>query len=287
MASAGITQTTPESERGNRKIPRSGVQNPTNTQIFAIPLIFYRRGPMPAITVTPVHSRSKVKKGHLVVNIPKMPQVSAKKIVITETDRRLTPGWTKFVVEHLKSIIENCTTVTDFEKWSAAISGLNASSLLNFMWVRANETNRFWKIDKSQVTINRKWWPDAKSAGSGLFCIRAGEHEIDFGARPETCWVQKEPKANGGQERYGLGPNVYNQIDGKIFKGWYVPSDLSLQTGLIHHGFKVNFVCRDGNPTHELKFKDSRYYLSPLRKARVGEEFTYDYNYHQWELQHR
>ena len=72
MASAGITQTTPESERGNRKIPRSGVQNPTNTQIFAIPLIFYRRGPMPAITVTPVHSRSKVKKGHLVVNIPKL-----------------------------------------------------------------------------------------------------------------------------------------------------------------------------------------------------------------------
>ena len=287
MASAGITQTTPESERGNRKIPRSGVQNPTNTQIFTIPLIFYRSGPMPAITVTPVHSRSEVKKGHLVVNIPKMPRVSAKKIKITEIHRRLTPGWTDFVVEHLKSIVENCGTVTDFEKWSAAICGLNASALLNFMWVRANESNRFWKIDKSQVAINRKWWPDAKSAGSGLFCTRAGEHEIDFGARPETCWVQKEPKANGGQERYGLGPEVYKQINGKIFKGWYVPSDLSLQTGLIHHGFKVNFVSRDGNPTHELKFKDTRYYLSPLRKARVGEEFTYDYNYRQWELQQR
>ena len=191
MASAASAQMTLESESGKHKVLGSGVQIPTKARIFTIPLEFYQCATVPAITVTPVYSRSEPRKDHLVVNIPEMPKASAKKIKITEIHRRLTPGWTDFVVEHLTSIVENCGTVTDFEKWSAAICGLNASALLNFMWVRANESNRFWKIDKSQVRINRKWWPDAKSAGSGLFCTRAGEHEIDFGARPETCWVQK------------------------------------------------------------------------------------------------
>ena len=50
---------------------------------------------------------------------------------------------------------------------------------------------------------------------------------------------------------------------------------------------EVNFVCsKKGNPTHELKFKDRKYYLAPLRTVRIGEEFTYDYNYRQWELMH-
>ena len=280
MASAGSTQMAPESERGKRKIPRSGVQKPANTQNFAIPLKFHVRGSIPVITVTPVHSHSKSrKKGHLVVNIPKMQNVCDKKIKITENDRCLTPEWTEFVIEHLTSIVENCISVADFEKWSVAIDEITATFLLNFMWIHANKTSRFWRIDKSKVKIDKTWWYSAASAGSGLFCTRAGRHEINFGMNPETRWVQKEPERNCQRERFGLGPNVFKRINGKNIKGWCVPSDLSLQTGLIHHGFKVNFVKKAENPTHELKFENGRYYLSPLRLVTVGEEFTYDYGY--------
>ena len=285
MASAASVQMTPESGSGKHKVLGSRVQKPAKEQTFTIPLKFHQCGTVPAISVTPVHSQSKPRKDHLVVNIPKMSKASVKEIEITKSDLRLTPKWTKFVVENLKSIVENCTTVEEFEKWSDAIDGGDASFLLEFMWTRANKTNRFWKIGKSRVKIDKTWWPDAASAGSGLFCIREGRHEIEFGTPPVTCWVKKEPKRNCPRERFGLGPNVYNRIRDKNIEGWCVPSDLSLKTGLIHHGFKVNFVCsKAGKPTHELKFEDGRYYLSPLRKVCVGEEFTYDYNYRQWKL---
>ena len=288
MASAASAQMTLESESGKHKVLGSGVQIPTKARIFTIPLEFYQCATVPAITVTPVYSRSEPRKDHLVVNIPEMPKASAKKIKITQSDPNLTPEWTDFVVENFTSIVDNCATVVEFEKWSEAIDGEDASFLLEFMWTRANEKDRFWKIGKSRVEIYRKYWPNAKSAGSGLFCIREGKHKIEFGRPPETCWVQKEPEANGGQERFGLGPNIFNRIRDKNIVGWCVPSDLSLRTGLIHHGFKVNFVCKKGgNPTHKLKFEHGSYYLSPLRKVRVGEEFTYDYNYYQWSRQHR
>ena len=288
MASVASGQMAPESERGTREVLRIGVQKQTKAQIFAIPLKFYPCGAIPMIAVRPVHSQSKFRTGHLVVNIPEMPKVSAKTIEITQIDHRLTPKWTEFVIENLNSIVENCTTVTDFEEWSAAINGPDASFLLNFMWTRANKVNRFWRIGKSQVKVDRKWWPDARNTGSGLFCVREGAHKIEFGTPPETCWVQEEPKANCPREKYGLGPAVFDQINGKHTEGWCVPSDLSVRTGLIHHGFKVNFVCKKGgNPTHKLKFEHGSYYLSPLRKVRVGEEFTYDYNYYQWSRQHR
>jgi len=280
MASVASARMAPESERDERKVLANGVRKPGNVQVITIPLKFFRFGAILAITVRSVHSQSAPKKGYLIANIPGMPKVSAREIKITQIDHRLTPEWVDFVVENLNSIVDNYTTVAQFEKWSESINGPDASFLLDFLWTHANKTDRFWRIAKSQVKIARKWWPNARSTGSGLFCIREGKYDIEFGTCPETCWVQEEPKTNCPREQYGLGPEIFDHVKGENIKGWCVPSDLSLRTGLIHHGFKVNFVCKkNGNPTHKLKFEDGRFYLAPRRKARVGEEFTYDYNY--------
>ena len=269
-----------EFECGESEVLTLSRKNARYKETIAIPLHHFDWENIPVIKVRPVHLHSEPSQGRLIIAIPKIQNVSAKTITITQTNSCLTQEWIDFVVEHLQTIIDNLTTVAHFRKWSKAMNGTDASFLLDFLWTRANKGDRFWRIAKSKVKIDQLWWPGAKSAGSGLFCTRAGEYKIEFGTCPITCWVHEEPKANCPRGKYGLGPEVYKIYKGAKIEGYCVPSDLSLCTGLIHHGFKVNLLReKNGNPTHDLEFEKGKYFLKPRRKVAVGEEFTYNYNY--------
>ena len=277
-----------EFERGKTKVP-TFAHKTHHFKAIAIPLhgLQCKDTPeiAPEIKISPVYLQSKPSKGGLIIAIPKIKDVSAKEITIeVRSACLLTQEWIDFVIEHLQTIVENLRTVAAFRKWSRAINGTDASFLLEFLWMRANKGERFWKIAESKVEIDKLWWPHAKCAGSGLFCTREGEHNIEFGRLPLTGWVAEKPKRNSPRQRFGLGPEFY-PADYKVRKvapteQWCVPSDLSLSTGLIHHGFKVNLVREEnGDPTHDLVFEKGKFFLKPRRNAKVGEEFTYNYNY--------
>ena len=280
MAFVARTEMAQEFERGKSKVLTFGQQNARYEKVIAIPLHRFQCGDIPAIRVRVVHLHAEPSKGCLSIAIPKIQNVLAKTITIAQTNSCLTQEWIDFVIEHLQTIVENFKTVADFRKWSKAMNGTDASFLLDFLWTRANKGDRFWRIAKSKVKIDKRWWPHTKSAGSGLFCTRAGEYNIEFGTCPITCWIDEEPKAKCPRAKYGLGPEVYKIYKGTKIEGYCVPSDLSLRTGLIHHGFKVNLLReKNGNPTHDLQFEKGKYFLKSRRNVVVGEEFTYDYNY--------
>ena len=286
FASTGFVASTEmmhEFERGGKtKVRTFGRRNPPHKETTVIPLHGLQCGDIPEIRISPMYLQTEPSKGCLIIAIPKLKDVSAKTITIAaKSCCLLTQAWIDFVIEHLQTIVENLRTVAAFRKWSSAINGTDASFLLDFLWMRANKEKRFWQIATSEVKIETLWWPHAKGTGSGLFCTRAGEHTIEFGTCPITCWVQEKPKPNSPRGIFGLGPEIYKVQNGKGMLGWCVPTDLSLSTGLIHHGFKVNFVREEnGNPTHDLAFKKGKSFLKPRRKVKVGEEFTYNYNYY-------
>ena len=141
-------------------------------------------------------------------------------------------------------------------------------------------------LAKSKVDIDGEFWRGADSAGSGLFCTRAGKHVIHFGMMPESYWSDRVPIKGSKEESYAIGPTeCEGDTKGKKVR-YFIPTDLSMKSGLISCGFKVNCQdsrCINNNPTHELVFRNEKYSLQPRREAKENEEFTYCYGY--WQLQ--
>ena len=237
-----------------------------------------------SITVTPKFEPSSADKGSLEVFIPKILDYYAtnKRFFITQIDSCLTKPWIDFAVEYLTTIAENWSTVRQVKQWVANCRSIDFSTDLQLLWHRAGKEKRFWKIAKSKVKPNLKYWKG--NSGSGLFCTRAGKHRIEFGKPPESHWVDKAPANGSLQQSYAIGPELCELFTaGKKVLRYFVPTRSSLASGLISCGFKVN--CEDemrGNPTHSLVFENEKesLYLKPLRKVEVGEEFTYDYRYY-------
>ncbi len=234
-----------------------------------------------SITITPNFEASSADKGSLEVVIPKiLDHATSKRFFIEEINSCLTKPWIDFVVEYLTTIAENWSTVRQVKRWVENCRSIEFSAALQLLWHRAGAENRFWRIAKSKVKPNPKYWEG--SSGSGLFCTRAGKHRIEFGMLPESHWVEKTPTNGSLQQSYAIGPELCEpDTAGKKVLRYFVPSRSSLASGLISCGFKVN--CEDeryGNPTHSLVFESGSLYLKPLRKAEVGMEFTYDYRYY-------
>ena len=258
--------------------PRTQTANP-----ILIPLRGLRGVPDGSfsIVVTPKFDPSSANKGSLEVVIPKiLHHETYEKFFIEGLHSSLTKPWIEFAVEYLTTIAENWSRIRHVTQWIANYDSIQFSTSLQLLWVRAGKEKRFWKIAKSEVEPNQKYWTG--SSGSGLFCTRAGKHKIEFGMVPETYWVDKAPANGSLQQSYAIGPEICEApTGGKRVLRYLVPSRSSLTSGLISCGFKVN--CEEeksGTPTHSLVFESECLYLKPLRKVEVGEEFTYDYRYH-------
>jgi len=141
--------------------------------------------------------------------------------------------------------------------------------------------------------LRSRAFPDAQKSklGSGLFCTVEGKHTITFGQKPFSEWTSKQPRKNSPQEKYGVGPAAYCQKTNEWFvpskerpgeKKWFVPTELSISTGLLHHGFKVQHTEDGTKATHELLLhsKDGYYFLNPRRATKIDEEFCYNYGLH-------
>ena len=230
------------------------------------------------IKVTLKFKNKTLDKGSLEVVIPKILDKQTDKIFsIVEQEEHLTAGWIEFAREYLATIAENWNKVEDVVEWVVNIWEDTFSYALNLLWIRAKKEERFWRIAKSKVDIDREFWQGADSAGSGLFCTRAGKHVIHFGMMSESHWIDRVPIKGSKEESYAIGPTeCEGDTKGKKVR-YFIPTDLSMKSGLISCGFKVNCQdsrCINNNPTHELVFRNEKYSLQPRREAKENEEIT-------------
>ena len=177
------------------------------------------------------------------------------------------------------------------QRWSQDLLGIFVE-LLTQMWakIRAGKHSgsRFWRIAPSEVPPDKRYikahkdgggWgidPDAGS-GNGLWCAKAGKHEIVFDGpasvskpvtkpvkKSQSCYIIKMP-----------GPSSNNEV--------FAPTVQALQVGAVSHGFIVQHSRE--NPTHKISWEDHLNVpcYEPIRRAEVNEEFTIDYGWEESE----
>ena len=205
---------------------------------------------------------------------------TSKQITLQKPTGSASQLWLSFVQEYIGTIRQNWQTPEDASKWYTEVSKdfRQFDRLFRGLWLSATENNkpRFWRIKPSRQKVNTHKWPGSTNGGSGLFCTVQGKHYMYFGSPPLSEETATEPPEGSGEQMYGIGP-----YESKCTKRtWYVPSKMSLRTGLIHWGYKVQHEETINNPTHKLEFDDEtlKYFLLPLRTAKVDEEFKYSYN---------
>ena len=174
----------------------------------------------------------------------------------------------KFVGDYVATAALNWATLDEAKAWASQLNLF--ISLVVGAWRRWYE-KLFWEIkpseapyvDLSQGTVPR---------GSGLFCTIEGKHKIYFGQPPLSCWIRTAIPDDSVQERYAIG----GKDRAKEGYTYFLPTDESFRTGVIHHGFKL---CHSKTPTHSLEFDKHRksYWLKPLKVTYPGDEFTFDY----------
>ena len=199
-------------------------------------------------------------------------------------DTETAKAFQKFAFGYLETIVDNWTTKEVAKTWATD----NVDSFvhgLKTMWELYKEQDIFYELKPSKVPAVEKWWPKSSRTvkGTGVWCTRKGKHKICFGpANIFSAWTYDEPKTGSAQEMYGVGP-----VRGEKPNRWFVPTDFSFKTGIIHYAFKVQHSPRAEkgarSPTHELCFDEHKgyHYLKPTREIEVGTEFTFDYGYDQ------
>ena len=191
--------------------------------------------------------------------------------VMPNIEEDMKPKWKTFVLDYLRTVALNTSNINT---WYRKACNLSFRYYCNLLWTRS--TGKFWRIQASTIEYSETKFSGKykKRLGSGLFCVVPGEHRIEFGAEPFSTWTSQCPKEFTREARYAIGPAWLNS---KRKKMWYLPTAMSFETGLIHHGFKVQFSEDDRKITHELLFEEGKYFLHPKRFAKVGEEFCYRY----------
>lgn len=198
------------------------------------------------------------------------------------------PEWLKFVAEYLGYVASRWQNLKAARRWCQELRDTFVK-LLTQMWVSIcdgkQSASRFWRIAASEVPHDKgyiaaykrtkgRWGidPDA-DRGSGLWCAKAGEHEILFNGPDSVSEPVMKPVKNS-QSCYTIHIPA---DDDNVF----APTVLALEVGAVSHGFIVQHSRV--NPTHKLEWDHhvDRPYLSPLRWANVNEEFTFNYG---WDL---
>ena len=175
--------------------------------------------------------------------------------------------FSKFVADYVHSVVLNWTSLEEAKTWATKLPLF--IQLVTHAWCKCYE-NIFWEIKPSKAA-NVDLSQGPVPLGSGLFCTKRGKHRIHFGNPPLSHWIKTRLEENSLQSRYALG--------GKDRPGftYFLPTEESFETGIIHHGFKVNHSKK---PTHLLHYEKTRsfYWLEPINETNPGDEFTFDYN---------
>jgi len=173
-----------------------------------------------------------------------------------------------FVADYIRTAVLNWATIECAKSWAKELRSF--AELVIAVW-RDFIKRPFWAIRPSKIVKPKKM--AHLPLGSGLFCTEKGQHRIFFGDEPLSHWIKRKIVEGSVEERYAIGGK---QRDGYTY---FLPTDQSFITGVIHPGFKV---CHSETPTHTLRFNTSGnfYWLRPKDDeiTNPGDEFTFNYN---------
>ena len=195
----------------------------------------------------------------------------------------LHSGWLTFVAEYLQYAVSKWQSFEDLSKWCNEHCK-DFIQLLQKLWEHRGGnkgTEKFWSIRPSKLPVDEQyvkegWFPAwaANDRGFGLWCNKTGKYPIPYDAIKDITAPSRRMTHQQGY--YGA------VIDSE--KGVHmVPSMQCFVTCAIHHTFLVGHFRDDGKdrrPTHELSLKDGIPTLLPIRVSNKGEEFCFDYGYH-------
>ena len=168
---------------------------------------------------------------------------------------------------------------------------------LNKLWDYRQKTirppGRFWTIAPSNLPIDplyvqEKWFPDFSpiNPGSGLFCCEEGKHVIYFEGPPELVYLSAKTKMLVRDAHYAA-------LAGKTPEGkpqHLIPTSMAFNTCVMPWGYLVGHL-RPSNPKLPAAYKRGPTHcaaydtekklpcLLPLRTTKVGDEFSFDYEY--------
>ena len=257
----------PQESTVNNKVARVG----RKTTTLSVPIKgFLLAGEVPVIRIRP-ETNSKGSK-FLRMYLPR--KVFGGKAKVKKKSLQTRFGhdkrWSKFVVEHLASVVENWSSVSDAQAWFNEGGADLFVKHINLVWLKYQGKKRVWELRKSGLPVNKKWWPNATGPGSGLFCTVKGSHQIVFPQGPLSIWTTQTPAAGSIEENYAFGPK----------KGpWFLPSAESFKSGVIFHGFKVQHSGDKKKITHKCKLVSDQYVFEPRKETQIGDEFAFDYGY--------
>ena len=190
--------------------------------------------------------------------------------------------WMKFIAEYTKYAVSKWESFQKARSWT--LNHLNTFlTLVQKLWsaegANVGGCYRSYEIRPSTLPIDEEyvregWFPPSAGSdpGFGLWCTKAGEHTFVYNVDGVTEIVDCESMTDR-QGHYGAN------VDGDG-KQCVVPTLDAFNSRAIPHAFLVQH-CRQ-NPTHKAVYEEEsrRALLLPIRPAKVGEEYCFDYKYH-------
>ena len=188
--------------------------------------------------------------------------------------------WIKFVFEYVRYAVSKFDTYMDARAWfenerKRFFKGVQA------LWAHRGGNDvpaaRFWEIKRSTLPedpeYTKKGWFPPGGPGFGVWCTKTGSHTIWYDGPPFVT-VTKSDTPTELEARF-----LAKYIDSDKY---VVPTPESFSSKAIHYSFIVNHKRDQFNPTHEPCCMDDgsgtvRPCLKPLRVAKAGEEFCFDY----------
>ena len=194
----------------------------------------------------------------------------------------IDPEWLMLVAEYLGYAVRRWKSLGQARRWCRDHRS-TFMRLVQDIWQHmgggVHPVSRFWSIRPSVVPPDRKyveagWFNPEEGPGSGLFCVKEGQHVIYFDG-PDSVTERIGPPVKKSQGRYIAGIPKSKEV--------YAPTMMALKVGVVHSGFIVQH-CRN-NPTHKADYDShvGRPCLFPVRPVKTGEEFTFDYGWEETE----
>ena len=188
-------------------------------------------------------------------------------------------AWMRFVYEYVVYAVGHLKTFEKMKRWCGNIREFitHVQELYEFTGGNRNPADKVWCIRPSKLPVDQEYvdkgyFPKDAPLGMGLYCTRPGSHTLVFDG-PKLLCITTDKKPSKIQGYYMA---LYDQSEGTRV----MPTAASFRTWVVPHTFIVGHLRQPyGNPTHRADFVGEFAVLTPLRPAKKGEEFSFDYGY--------
>jgi len=243
-----------------------------------------RSGVLDKLSVRRVYGR---RKKNVQVYVPQRLQTSGKVCKLhMGVEFGDTMEWYRFVTSYVQYAVMACDSYASLLTWlNKDLKGWRTTLQLLYRGEGGNKpVHAHWTVQPSHMPVDSEYvkkghFRKGGLLGAGLFCAAEGEHYIPFGGQKFGLTVMVDRKTEEVSKQGGDYQVVANPLDKMQV---HVPSEEGFKYKVVHFGFIVQHSDKVATqPTHKLIFNNvlNCAMLSPLKITKVGEEYSFYYNY--------